>query len=75
MSQNFVIASIAWIVCFVATYAISLFTAKKDEKDLVGLVYSLTPQPEKVYKTVFQNPMFLAAIVIGLTLLLNLVFL
>lgn len=75
MSQNFTIASIAWLVCFGATYLISLFTEKKDEKDLVGLVYSLTPKPEGRYATVLQNPMFLAAIVIGLTLLLNLVFL
>lgn len=75
MSQNFMIASIAWLVCFGATYVISLFTEKKDENELVGLVYSLTPKPEGRYATVLQNPMFLAAIVIGLTLLLNLVFL
>ncbi len=74
MSQNFMIASIAWIVCFVATYVISLFTEKKDEKELVGLVYSLTPKPEGKYKTVLENPMFLAAIVIALTLALNLIF-
>ena len=75
MSQNFMIASIAWLVCFVATYVISLFTARKDEKDLVGLVYSLTPRPEGNYKAVLDNPMFLAAIVIALTLALNLIFL
>jgi len=59
----------------VATYVISLFTARKDEKDLVGLVYSLTPRPEGNYKAVLDNPMFLAAIVIALTLALNLIFL
>nr|WP_293832937.1 sodium:solute symporter family protein [uncultured Arsenicibacter sp.] len=75
MSQNFMIASLAWIVCFVATYVISLFTEKKDEKELVGLVYSLTPKPDANYKTILQNPMFLAAIVIALTLALNLIFL
>ena len=75
MSQNFIIASIAWTVCFVATYVISLFTERKDEADLVGLVYSLTPRPTTVYKRILENPMFLAAIVIALTLVLNLVFL
>lgn len=75
MSQNFIIASIAWTVCFVATYIISLFTERKPEADLVGLVYSLTPRPTTVYKRILENPMFLAAIVIALTLVLNLVFL
>ncbi len=36
MSQNFVIASIAWVTCFVMTYVISLFTAQKPDKELVG---------------------------------------
>ncbi len=75
MSQNFIIASVAWIVCFVLTYVISLFTARKDEKDLVGLVYSLTPRPKVLYASIMQNPLFLAAIVLTLTLLLNIVFL
>lgn len=74
MSQNFVIASIAWIACFGLTLLISLFTARKNDQELVGLVYSLTPQPRPVYHTVFQNPLFLAAIVTAITLALNLVF-
>ena len=45
MAQNFWGAIYAWTGCFVLTIAISFFTRRRDEKDLVGLVYSLTPKP------------------------------
>ena len=43
-SQAFNIAGIAFIVCFLVTLIISLFTKPKEDKELVGLVYSLTPR-------------------------------
>src|SRR5467141_3037770 len=44
MAQNFWTAIWAFSVCFVVTIAVSLITRPRPEKDLVGLVYSLTPR-------------------------------
>src|SRR5580704_5452100 len=47
MAQNFWTAIWAWSACFVVTIAISLCTRAREEKDLVGLVYSLTERPSQ----------------------------
>ncbi len=44
MAQNFWTAIYAFGVCFVVTVAVSLVTRPRAEKDLKGLVYSLTPR-------------------------------
>jgi len=45
MAQNFWTAIVAWVVCFVMTITISLFTRlRKSDDELRGLVYSLTPR-------------------------------
>lgn len=75
MSQNFVVASVAWVVCFVATFGLSWFTTPRSEADLVGLVYSLTPRPDRTYRTVWQNPVWLGVVVILIAVALNVVFL
>src|SRR5258707_787050 len=47
MAQNFWAAIFAWTTCFAATLVVSLFTRPRPERELVGLVYSLTPKPEE----------------------------
>ena len=47
MAQNFWPAIWAWTTCFVVTIFISLLTRARDEKELVGLVYSLTERPSE----------------------------
>ncbi|GAA4317103.1 sodium:solute symporter family protein [Compostibacter hankyongensis] len=74
MGQNFMIAIMAFSCCFVLTWTISLFTRKKEEPELVGLVYSLTPRPETKHLVWYRKPVTLAVIVLVLTLLLNLIF-
>jgi len=74
MGQNFMIAIMAFCSCFVLTYLISLFTKRKQESDLVGLVYSLTPKPEAAQMAWYRKPITLAVIVLILTFLLNLIF-
>jgi len=75
MAQNFWTAIYAWTTCFVATILISLATARtKSDDDLRGLVYSLTPrQPDEVLPWL-RRPATLGAIVLGLTLVLNVIF-
>ena len=74
MAQNFWTAIWAWTTCFVITILVSLMTRPRDEKDLVGLVHSLTPRPSEENVPWFKRPAILGALVLAMTLLLNLVF-
>ena len=72
--QAFNIAWISFTVCFVLTATISLFTTKKDEADLKGLVYSLTPRQRDTTTVWYKNPLWLGIIVLLITLILNIIF-
>ena len=56
MAQNFWLAIVAWTVCFVVTIVVSLFTAPRPDKELVGLVYALTEKPQEGHLTWYQRP-------------------
>src|SRR5258707_4972501 len=47
LAQAFWTAIFAWSACFVITILVSLATRARDEKDLVGLVFSLTERPKE----------------------------
>jgi SSS family solute:Na+ symporter len=74
MAQNFWGAIVAWTTCFVATGAISLATAAKADSDLRGLVFGLTERSTDRDQAWHHRPAVLAAIVLTLTLALNLLF-
>jgi SSS family solute:Na+ symporter len=74
MAQNFWAAIYAWTICFIATIVVSLFTKPRDEKELVGLVYSLTPRPDEGRAAWYKRPAALAMLVLALTLILNVIF-
>jgi SSS family solute:Na+ symporter len=74
MAQNFWAAIVAWTTCFVATILVSLFTAPRDEKELVGLVYSMTPRPEEGDLAWYRRPMALGVVVLLVALTLNVIF-
>jgi SSS family solute:Na+ symporter len=74
MAQNFWGAIFAWTGCFVLTILISLVTRPRDEKDLVGLVYSLTPKPSSVGLAWYRRPLVLGVIVLAASVALNLYF-
>lgn len=76
MAQNFWTAIFAWSVCFVMTIVISLASKRtKSDEELRGLVYSLTPHevPDESLRW-YEKPLTLAAVVLALTLLLNIIF-
>jgi solute:Na+ symporter, SSS family len=73
-SHAFNIASIAFIVCFIMTALISLFTVRKPDSELTGLVYSLTPKQKDSSKVWYKNPLVLGIIVLLITLVLNIIF-
>jgi SSS family solute:Na+ symporter len=75
MAQNFWTAIYAWTACFVATIAISLLTAaNKSDDDLKGLVYALTPRLTDRELPWHKRPATLAVVVLGVTLVLNVIF-
>src|SRR2546426_1665206 len=74
MAQNFWTAIFAWTSCFVVTIVVSLVTKRRDEKELVGLVYSLTPRPKEEHLPWYQRPAVLGVIVLLMTLVLNIIF-
>ncbi|HEV8124068.1 MAG TPA: sodium:solute symporter family protein [Gemmatimonadales bacterium] len=75
MAQNFWTAIVAWTVCFLATIVISLITRpNKTDEDLKGLVYSLTPRQVDHELAWYRRPALLGVIVLGMTLVLNIIF-
>ena len=75
MAQNFWTAIFAWTACFVATIVISVLTRpNKSDEDLKGLVYSLTPKQKDHEMVWYKRPAVLGVLVLGLTLVLNIIF-
>jgi SSS family solute:Na+ symporter len=75
MAQNFWTAIFAWTACFTATIVISLLTRRnKSDEELKGLVYALTERIKDHELHWYKRPATLGALVLGLTLVLNLIF-
>ncbi len=67
-------ALIAFVVCFLITVTVSLFTERKTDGELKGLVYGLT-QRVQVSETVwYKRPLVLAGVAIGIFVVLNIAF-
>ncbi|MDQ4085681.1 MAG: sodium:solute symporter family protein [Actinomycetota bacterium] len=76
---SFVGAGAAFVVDVAVSYLATLATRPKPERELVGLVYSLTPKeslhdPRDARESWYQKPGLLAGIVLVLVIALNLVF-
>jgi SSS family solute:Na+ symporter len=76
MGQNFYVAIVAWSTCFVITVLVSLATPRnKSDAELQGLVYSLTPRSTAdAGESWYMRPVLVGMIVLGATLLLNILF-
>ncbi|MGZ3497242.1 MAG: sodium:solute symporter family protein [Vulcanimicrobiaceae bacterium] len=74
MAQNFYTAIFAWATCFVVTIVISLLTEPRDERELTGLVYSLTKRQPQEGVPWWQRPAILGTIIIAAAVVLNVVF-
>ncbi len=74
MAQNFWTAIWAFSICFVVTIGVTLITKPREDKELVGLVYSLTEKPSEEHLLWYQRPMYLAGLVIVLAVILNVIF-
>ncbi len=74
MAQNFWTAITAWTVCFVVTIAVSLMTRPRADRELAGLVYTLTEKPHDERLAWYMRPAIVGVLVLCGTLALNLVF-
>ena len=74
MAQNFWTAIWAWSVCFLVTIVVSLLTRPRPAEELRGLVYSLTERPSDEGAPWYRRPVPLAVLVLGMTLVLNVIF-
>jgi len=75
MAQNFWAAIYAWTACFVVTIVVSLVTARnKNDNELTGLVYSLTPRIKEHGLVWYKQPAVLGIIVLAAAIALNIIF-
>jgi SSS family solute:Na+ symporter len=74
MAANFWRAWWAWLICFGVTVGVSLFTKKKPEAELVGLVKGLTPATVGAHIPWFKQPAFVAVLALIVLVLLNIYF-
>ena len=74
LAQTFWTAIVAWTTCFVVTILVSLVTRARAPDELRGLVYGLTPKPVDTSVPWYERPVALAAVVLTVTVLLNVVF-
>jgi len=74
MAANFWRAWWAWLICFVVTIGVSLFTRKKPEAELVGLVKGLTAETVGEAAPWYKTPVFYAALSLIIFVLLNIYF-
>jgi SSS family solute:Na+ symporter len=62
------------VVCMMVTLIVSVLTRPREERELVGLVYSLTPKPEEGHLAWWKRPVTLAVVVLAMAVALNLIF-
>jgi SSS family solute:Na+ symporter len=73
MAANFYQALWAWLADFVVTIGVSLFTAKRDPKELVGLVFGLTPKTKAAARWL-ARPAVWGILAIVIAIVLNIIF-
>jgi SSS family solute:Na+ symporter len=75
MAQNFWLAAFAFTVCLVLTVAISLGTRRtKNDEELKGLVYSLTPKVVDHQQSWYARPAVFGVVLLAACALLNYIF-
>ena len=73
MAANFYQAWWAWLADFAVTIGVSLFTKKRDPKELAGLVFGLTPKPKAPARWI-ARPAVWGTLAVALSALLYILF-
>jgi solute:Na+ symporter, SSS family len=74
MAANFWRAWWAWLVCFLTTIAVSLFTKPRPRSELEGLVKGLTNVKSDGSLRFYQKPQAMALVALAVFVLLNILF-
>ncbi len=74
MAQNFWIAIVAFVVCLLVTFTVSLVTRPKTLEQLQNLVYGETAMPPQENVAWYKRPVPLAFVVIAVLVVFNLLF-
>src|SRR6266700_2427853 len=74
LAQDMSQALWSFIVCVTVTVVVSLATAPKPEAELAGLVYGLTEVPSVGDLPFYKKPLFWAAVVVVVFVILNIIF-
>ncbi len=74
MAENMYRALWSWIVCVLVTVGVSYLTRPKPAEELVGLVYGYTELPSEAHLPLYQRPVFWAALVAVVFVILNVIF-
>jgi solute:Na+ symporter, SSS family len=74
MAENMYRALWSWIVCVIVTVVVSYLTRPKPVGELTGLVYGFTKLPSESDVPIYQRPIFWAAVVAVVFVILNIIF-
>jgi SSS family solute:Na+ symporter len=74
MAENMYRALWSWLICVIVTVVISLATKPKPISELKGLVYGATDIPQETGLPLIQRPLFWAAAVLAVFIVLQIIF-
>jgi SSS family solute:Na+ symporter len=74
MAENMYRALWSCLICVAVTVVVSLLTAPKPAAELKGLVYGETEIPSEGQLALYQRPVFWAAVVLAVFVVLNILF-
>jgi solute:Na+ symporter, SSS family len=74
MAENMYRALWSCLLCFVVTIVVSYMTKPKPDSELNGLVYGATAIPHEAEVPLYQRPVFWAALVATVFVILNIIF-
>ncbi len=74
MAENMYRGLWSWLVCVLVTVVVSLMTRPKDDRELEGLVYGLTQLPSSGHLPLYRRPIFWAAVIAGVFVVLQIIF-
>jgi solute:Na+ symporter, SSS family len=74
MAENMYRGLWSWLICVAVTVIVSSMTRPKPVEELTGLVYGCTELPSEGHLPLFKRPIFWAAIIAVVFVVLNLIF-
>ncbi|MFL6445339.1 MAG: sodium:solute symporter family protein [Candidatus Sulfotelmatobacter sp.] len=74
MAENMYRALWSWLICVAVTVTVSMVTTPRPLAELTGVVYGATPLPSEGDLPLYKRPIFWAALVATIFVILNIIF-